>query len=89
MKKKSMFVIMMLVVIGVFVGCAALQSNALSDEDIAMKYIEREYEEGNYTIELYEGSDDEFIECIVYDNGTVDSALSLNREYYTNLFKQD
>lgn len=84
--RKSMFVIICLAIISMFSGCAKFNA-PLTDEELAMKYVEYEYGDGDYTIEIYDNdNDDEFINFLVYSNGAVRYGVSMNKEYYNNLF---
>ena len=85
--KKTMFIVMLLVLIGIaaFIGAnKTTEDMALSDNTLAKLYMENEHSDVRFKeIDVYE-CDDEMISFMTYDdNDEPVLCASINRGYYT------
>lgn len=88
--KRSTFlrlVLATLLVVTTYIGYMEAKRNAeISDEELAMMYTIDRFGNGNYEIEIEE-IDDKYITFTSYEDGEAQCCVKLNKEYYTNMYK--
>ena len=88
--KKSTFlklVLATLLVVLTYIGAMEMQRNkTMSDEELAMAYMTERFGEGDYVIDLDE-TDGDYVTFSSYEDGClVCNCVSLNREYFTEIY---
>lgn len=89
MKIRNILLFILIVVWGVLIICEnvdAFASYGLTDEELAMAYVEETYGEGNYEVFVCGFSDERQITFVVTNNGEFVGRVSMTRASLIDLY---
>ena len=86
--KKTLALVLLVVLSISIIGAVCMREHVLTDEEVALAFVQDEYDDGNYEVIMDDdrSADDEFIGFRLFKDSKPFKHVSINREVYTSMY---